>query len=198
MKFYPIADDIDDFISDVNKTERAQVMAIRHCMPIEVFTICLRIDHLDDLRTALIKVFGNPKVKSNYASASGATAVPTAFFMARCQEEDRPSTVTSDDVGEFMSKFDSLEYSIRKMSVADPRHRQQKFEPEVTSSHQRGGQSRGEVVDSTANIIICPSQIVNNTTNRIIDPAQIVQGTPISIEIIIEIEEGEDLIKVRV
>ena len=63
--------------------------------------------------------------------------------MARYQEEDRPSTATSDDVGKLMSKFDSLEYSIRKMSVADPTHRQQKYKPEVTPPHQRGGQSRG-------------------------------------------------------
>ena len=63
--------------------------------------------------------------------------------MARYQEEDRPSTATSNDVGKLMSKFDSLEYSIRKMSVADPRYRQQKYKPKVTPPHQRGGQSRG-------------------------------------------------------
>ena len=130
MKFDPTADDIDEFLSDVKNLakylgylERAQVMDIRDCMPMEVFTMCLSIDNLDDLRAALIKVFDNPKVKRNYASASGATAAPMAFSMARYQEGQRPSTATSDDVGKLMSKFDSLEYSIRKMSVADPRHR---------------------------------------------------------------------------
>ena len=54
----------------------------------------------------------------------------------------------------------------------------------------------GEVVDSTTKIIIGPTQVVDSTTNRIIDPTQIVQGTPISIEIVIEVEEGENLIKV--
>ena len=144
LKFDPTADDIDEFISDVKNLakylghpERAQVMAIRDCMPMEVFTMCLSIDNLDDLRAALIKVFDNPKVKKNYASASGATAAPTAFSMARYQEEDSPPSATSDDVGKLMSKFDSLEYSIRKMSVADPRHRQQKYKPEVTPPPKR-------------------------------------------------------------
>ena len=55
-----------------------------------------------------------------------------------------------------------------------------------------------EVVDSTTNIITGPTQMVDSTTNKIIDPTQIVQGTPISLDIIIEIEEGEDLIKVLI
>ena len=54
----------------------------------------------------------------------------------------------------------------------------------------------GEVVDSAIKIIIGPTQVVDSTTNIIIGPTQIVQGTPISIEIIIKVEEGEDLIKV--
>ena len=142
LKFDPTADDIDEFISDVKilakylgYPERAQVMAIRDCMPMEVFTMCLSIDNFNELRATLIKVFDHPKVKKNYVSVGGATPAPTAFFMARYQEEDRPSTATSDDVGKLMSKFDSLEYSIRKMSVADPRHRQQKYKPEVTPPH---------------------------------------------------------------
>ena len=150
MKFDPTADDIDEFISDVKNLakylgypERAQVMAIRDCMPMEVFTMCLSIDNLDDLRAVLIKVFDNPKVKKNYTSASGATTAPTAFSMARYQEEYSPPSAKSNDVGKLMSKFDSLEYSIRKMSVADPRHRQQKYKPEVMPPHRRGGQSRG-------------------------------------------------------
>ena len=97
-------------------------MAIRDCMPMEVFTMCLSIDNLDELRATLIKVFDHPKVKKNYVSAGGATPAPTAFSIARYQKEDRPSTAKSDDVGKLMFKFDSLEYSIRKMSVADPRH----------------------------------------------------------------------------
>ena len=56
----------------------------------------------------------------------------------------------------------------------------------------------GEVVDNTANRIIGPTQIVGSTANRIIDPTHIIQGTPISIEIIIEVEEEENLIKVLV
>ena len=64
LKFDPTADDIDEFIYDVKNLakylgypERAQVMAIRDYMPMEVFTMCLSIDNLDDLRAALIKVF---------------------------------------------------------------------------------------------------------------------------------------------
>ena len=36
---------------------------------------------------------------------------------------DHPQTVASDDTGKLISKFDSLENSIRKMSLADPRKR---------------------------------------------------------------------------
>ena len=110
MKFDPTTDDIDEFISDVKNLtkylgypERAQVMAIRDCMPMEIFTMCLSIDNLNELRATLIKVFDHPKVKKNYVSASEATPAPTAFSMARYQEEDRPSIATSDDVGKLMS-----------------------------------------------------------------------------------------------
>ena len=41
-----------------------------------------------------------------------------------------------------MSKFDSLEYSIRKMSVTDPRKRKLKYKPAVTPPRCRGGQPR--------------------------------------------------------
>ena len=50
---------------------------------------------------------------------------------------DYPSA-TSDDVGKLMAKFDSLEYSIGKMSVVNPRHRQQKYKPEVTPPASKG------------------------------------------------------------
>ena len=206
LKFDPTTDDIDEFISDVKNLakylgypERAQVMAIRDSRPMEVFTMCHSIDNLNELRANLIKVFDHPKVKKNYVSASGVTPAPTAFSMTRYQEEDGPSTAMSDDVGKLMSKFDSLEYSIRKMSVANPRHRQQKYKPEVTpSSSKEVVNLEEEVVDNTANRIIGSTHIVGSTANRIIDPTHIIQGTPISIEIIIEVEEEENLIKVLV
>ena len=76
-------------------------------------------------------MFDNPKVKRNYAATAGATATPSAFSMERYGSDD-PQTAASDNMGKLMSKFDSLEYSIRKMSVADPRKRQPKHKPAVT------------------------------------------------------------------
>ena len=87
-------------------------------------------------------MFDNPKVKRNYAATTGATATPSAFSMARYGSDD-PQAAAPDDMGKLMSKFDSLEYSIRKMSIADPRKRQPKYKPEVTPHRHRGGQSRG-------------------------------------------------------
>ena len=62
LKFEPTGDDIDEFISDVKNLakylgypERAQVMDIRDCMPMEVFTMCLSIDNLDDLKSSFNK-----------------------------------------------------------------------------------------------------------------------------------------------
>ena len=76
-------------------------------------------------------MFDNPKVKRNYVATAGATATLSAFSMAR-YGSDNPQAAASDDMGKLMSKFDSLEYSIRKMSIADPRKRQPKYKPEVT------------------------------------------------------------------
>ena len=149
LKFDPATDDAEEFISDVislakslGYPDTAQVMAIKNCMPMEVFTMCLNTENLNDLRKTLIKVFDNPKVKRNYAATTGATATPSAFSMARYGLDD-PQAAASDDMGKLMSKFDSLEYSIRKMSIADPRKRQPKYKPEVTPPQHRGGQSRG-------------------------------------------------------
>ena len=85
-------------------------------------------DNLNDLQKTLIKVFDNPKVKRNYVATAGAMATPSVFSMAKYGSDD-PQAVASDDIGKLMSKF---EYSIRKMSVADPRKRQPKYKPEVT------------------------------------------------------------------
>ena len=148
LKFDPAADDIEEFISDVRNLanslgypEPAQVMAIKNCMPMEVFTMCLNLNTIEDLKKALIKVFDNPKVKKNYASGSGAAA-PSAFSMARYQE-DKPTEVSPDDVGKLISKIDSLEYSFRKMSVDDNK-RQPKYKPQIAPPRRRGGnQFRG-------------------------------------------------------
>ena len=75
-------------------------------------------------------MFDNPKVKRNYAATAGAKATPLAFSMAR-YGSDNPQSAASDNMGKLMSKFDSLEYSIRKMSVTDPRKRQPKYKPAV-------------------------------------------------------------------
>ena len=148
LKFDPATDDVEEFISDVislakslGYPDTAQVMAIKNCMPMEVFTMYLNTDNLNDLQKTLIKVFDKPKVKRNYAATAGATATPSAFSMAR-YASDNPQAVTSDDMGKLMSKFDSLEYSLRKMSVTDQRKRQPKHKPAVTPSQCRGGQPR--------------------------------------------------------
>ena len=138
MKFDPATDDVEEFISDMislakslGYPDTAQVMAIKNCMPMEVFTMCLNTDNMNDLQKTLIKVFDNPKVKRNYAATAGAIAIPSAFSMAR-YGSDNPQTAASDNMGMLMSKFDSSENSIRKMSVTDPRKRQPKYKPAVT------------------------------------------------------------------
>ena len=103
--------------------------------------MCLNTDNQNDLQKTLIKVFDNPKVKRNYAATAGATATPSAFSMARYGSDD-PQAAASDDTDKLMSKFDSLEYSIRKMSVTDPRKRQPKYKPEMTPLRCRVGQPR--------------------------------------------------------
>ena len=86
-------------------------------------------------------MFDNPKVKRYYAATAGATATSSAFSMAR-YGSDNPQTAASDSIDKLMSKFDSLEYSIRKMSVTDPRKRQPKYKPAVIPPQCRGGQPR--------------------------------------------------------
>ena len=70
LTFDPNKDDIEQFILKVEElgkklgyNEDAQVMAVKSVLPRDVYGICMTYKKLKDLKTFLIELFSNPKIK---------------------------------------------------------------------------------------------------------------------------------------
>ncbi len=143
LAFYPAKDDIEDFVTDVQDIatqlgypDRAQVMAVKGCLPLDVHNSCLNMDTMAELKPFVIRVFDNPRVKKSYGRTDGKTAT-SAFSMGETVEQP-----ASSEVGKLISKMDSLQLSLYSMKDRRP------FKPQVTprrftrqsnSGLQRGG-----------------------------------------------------------
>ena len=70
LTFDPNKDDIEQFVSKVEElakklgyNEDAQVMAVKSVLPRDVYGICMTYKNLKDLKTFLIELFSNPKMR---------------------------------------------------------------------------------------------------------------------------------------
>ena len=110
--------DVKNIASHWNYPDTAQVMVIKGMLPIEIYNTCLHINALNDLEDFLINVFDNPRIKNRYAAAKDGEPSGSAFSMVK--NVDTPSLGATTEMGEFISKIDSVELSLHSLNNKGP------------------------------------------------------------------------------
>ena len=110
LKFDPAKDDVEEFMTNIKNlaaalefNEETQIMAIKSNMARDVYGLCMQYDKLGDLKTFLIELFENPRMKSAVPSITAA-AETSAFSMGEFVNNDVVSA-TSDDIGKLNEIF---------------------------------------------------------------------------------------------
>ena len=150
LTFDPNKDDIEQFILKVEEltkklgyNEDAQVMAVKSVLPRDVYGICMTYKKLNDLKTFLIELFSNPKIREAVPGTASATGDPSVFSIGQHMENNVVSPTVAD-VSKICQDMNALQVRFNKITSADFRSKSSKpWKPEVTPPRRRGGFSRG-------------------------------------------------------
>ena len=151
LTFDPNKDDKEQFILKVEEltkklgyNEDVQVMAVKSVLPRDVYGICMTNKNLKGLKTFLIELFSNPKIREAVAGAASA-AGDTSVFSIGQHMENKVVSPTVADVRKICQDMNALQVRFNKITSADFRSKSSKpSKPEVT----RGGLAEVEDVGS--------------------------------------------------
>ena len=150
LTFDPNKDDIEQFILKVEElakklgyNEDAQVMAVKSVLPRDVYDICMTYKKLKDLKTFLIELFSNPKMREAVPGTASAAGDPSVFSIGQHMKNNVVSP-TAADVSKICQDMNALQVGFNKITSADFRSKSSKpWKPEVTPPRRRGGFNRG-------------------------------------------------------
>ena len=132
LLFDPGKDDIEEFMTDVkniasqlNYPDAALVMVIKGMLPIEICNTWLNINSLDDLKDILINIFDNLRIKNTKDSE------PSGSAFSMVKNVDTPSLGATAEIGELISKIDSIELSLHLLNNKGP------YKPRVSPQQTR-------------------------------------------------------------
>ena len=149
--FDPNKDDIEQFVLKVEElakklgyNEDAQVMAVKCVLPRDVYGICMTYKKLKDLKTFLIELFLNPKMREAVPGTTSVTSDSSVFSIGQHIENNVVSP-TAMDVSKIWQDMNTLQVRFSKISSADFRGKSscKPWKPEVTPPRRRGGFNRG-------------------------------------------------------
>ena len=146
----PNKDDIEQFIQKVEElakklgyNEDTQVMAVKSVLPRDVYGICMTYKTLKELKTFLIDLFTNPKMREAVPGTASVSGEPGVFSIGQ-HVENKVVNPTIADVSKIRQDMDALQVRFNKISSADFRSKTSKpWKPEVTPPKRRGGFNRG-------------------------------------------------------
>ena len=105
LTFDPNKDDIEQFVSKVEDlvkklgyNEDAQVMAVKSVLPRDVYGICMTYKKLTELKTFLIELFSNPKMRKAVPGSASVSSDPSVFSIGQHMENSVVDP-TAADVG---------------------------------------------------------------------------------------------------
>ena len=150
LTFDPNKDDIEQFILKVEElakklgyNEDAQVMAVKSVLPRDVYGICMTYKTLEELKTFLIDLFANPKMREAVPGTASVSGEPGAFSIGQ-HVENKVVNPTNEDVSKIHQDMNALQVRFNKISSADFRNKSSKpWKLEVTPPKRRGGFNRG-------------------------------------------------------
>ena len=150
LTFDPNKEDIEQFILKVEElakklgyNEDAQVMAVKSVLPRDVYGICMTYKTLKELKTFLIGLFANPKMREAVPGTASVSGEPGVFSIGQ-HVESKVVNPTNADVSKIHQDMNALQVRFNKISSTDFRNKSSKpWKPEVTPPKRRGGFNRG-------------------------------------------------------
>ena len=150
LTFDPNKDDIEQFIQKVEELakklgydEDAQVMAVKSVLPRDVYGICMTYKTLKELKTFLIDLFANPKMREAVPGTASVSGEPGVFSIGQ-HVENKVVNPTVADVSKIHQDMNALQVRFNKISSAGFRSKTSKpWKLEVTPPKRRGGFNRG-------------------------------------------------------
>ena len=149
LTFDPNKDDIEQFIQKVEElakklgyNEDAQVMAVKSVLPRDVYGICMTYKTLKELKTFLIDLFANPKMREAVPGTASVSGEPGVFSIGQ-HVKNKVVNPTMADVSKIRQDMDVLQVRFNKISSADFRSKTSKPGNQITPPKRRGGFNRG-------------------------------------------------------
>ena len=150
LTFDPNKDDIEQFIQKVEElakklgyNEDAQVMAVKSVLPRDMYSICMTHKTLKELKTFLIDLFANPKMREAVPGTASVSGEPGVFSIGQ-HVENKVVNPTIADVSKIHQDMNALQVRFNKISSADFRNKTSKpWKLKVTPPKRRGGFNRG-------------------------------------------------------
>ena len=122
----------------------AQVMVVKSVLSRDVYGICMTCKKSKDLKTFLIELFSNPKMREAVPGSVSVSSDPSVFSIGQ-HMENNVVNATAADMGKIQQDMNAMQVRFSKMSSADFRNRSNNkpWKPEVTPQRRRGGFNRG-------------------------------------------------------
>ena len=118
-------------------------MAVKGVLARDVYGICMTYKKLKHLKTFLIELFSNPKMREAVPGSASVTCDPSLFSIGQHMENNVVNP-TDADIGMIQQDMNTMQVRFNKISSADFRNISSKpWKPEVTPPRRRGGFSRG-------------------------------------------------------
>ena len=99
---------------------------------------------MEDLKTFLIELFSNPKIREAVPGSASVSSDPSVFSIGQHMKSNVVNP-TAADVGKIRQDMNVMQVRFSKMPSADFRSKSNKpWKPEITPARRGGGFSRGK------------------------------------------------------
>ena len=135
---------MEDLAKKLGYNEDAQVMEVKGVLPRDVYGICMTYKNLQDLKTFLIELFSNPKMREAVPGSASVASDPSVFSIGEHIENNMVNP-TITNVGKIQQDMNDMQVRFNKISSADFRGKSstKPWKPEVTPPRRKGGSNRG-------------------------------------------------------
>ena len=118
-------------------------MPVKSILPRDVYGICMIYKKFKDLKTFLIELFSNPKMREAVPGSASVASDPSVFSIGQ-HIENNVVNPTTTDVGKIQHDMNVMQVRFNKISSVDFMSKSNKpRKPEVTPLRRRGGFTRG-------------------------------------------------------
>ena len=111
---------VEELAKKLGYNEDVQVMAVKSVLPRDLYGICMTCKKLKDLKTFLIELFSNPKMREAVPGTASVTS-DSSVFSIRQHMKNNVVSLTTKDVSKIWQDMNALQVRFSKISSADLR-----------------------------------------------------------------------------